>query len=121
MSFVQSDPLAIQILRCADCGQLDAGPRELCPTCHSPKMEPAPVDGSGVLVSWTLVRRPPTRFSADGPYAVAVVDLDCGVRLTGRLAQVPMEETDAPALGARMRVCGGAAGMTLFAPVAASC
>lgn len=106
----------VEILRCAACGQLDAGPRELCPTCHSPRMEPVTVEGDGVLVSWTLVRRPPTRFQADGPYAVAVVDLDCGVRLTGRLADVPMEEADAPALGARMRVCGGGPGMTRFAP-----
>lgn len=114
MSSVSSD---IAILRCAACGQLDAGPRELCPVCHSPDMEPVTVGGDGVLVSWTLVRRPPTRFQADGAYAVAVVDLDCGVRLTGRLADLPMEEAYAPPLGARMRVCGGSQGMTLFAPV----
>ncbi|MFG1343493.1 OB-fold domain-containing protein [Xanthobacter autotrophicus DSM 431] len=81
-------------------------------------MEPATVAGDGVLVSWTLVRRPPTRFQADGPYAVAVVDLDCGVRLTGRLARTPETEADAPPLGARMRFCGGRTGMAMFAPEA---
>ncbi|WP_024280150.1 OB-fold domain-containing protein [Xanthobacter sp. 126] len=116
MSSVLSASPAIEILRCADCGQLDPGPRELCASCYSPRMEPVTVDGDGVLVSWALVRRPPTRFQADGPYAVAVVDLDCGVRLTGRLASVPFEEAEAPPLGARMRVCGGTAGMALFAP-----
>lgn len=116
MSSVLSAPPAVEILRCAACGQLDPGPRELCPSCHSPRMEPVTVAGEGGLVSWTLVRRPPTRFQADGPYAVAVVDLDCGVRLTGRLASVPLDEAGAPPLGARMRVCGGTAGMALFAP-----
>ena len=36
-------------------------------------------------MSWTIVRRPPTRFRQHGPYCVAVVDLDAGVRLTARL------------------------------------
>ncbi|MFG1301432.1 OB-fold domain-containing protein [Xanthobacter sp. V3C-3] len=112
-------PHDIEILRCAACGQLDPGPRELCPACHSPRMEAVTVPGDGLLVSWTLVRRPPTRFQADGPYAVAVVDLDCGVRLTGRLAATPQAEADAPPLGTRMRFCGGSAGMALFAPAAA--
>ena len=35
-----------------------------------------------------LIRRPPTQFRAKGPYTIAVVDLDAGVRLTGRLASV---------------------------------
>lgn len=118
MSFPLSASPAIEILRCADCGQLDPGPRELCSSCHSLRMEPVTVEGEGVLVSWTLVRRPPTRFQADGPYAVAVVDLDCGVRLTGRLAHAPIDETHAPPLGIRMRVCGGTAGMALFEPSA---
>lgn len=116
MTLPFSHPPDVEILRCAACGQLDPGPRELCPTCFSPRMEQVAVAGRGVLVSWTLVRRPPSRFQADGPYAVAVVDLDCGVRLTGRLAEVPNDEAGAPALGARMRLSGGTAGMALFAP-----
>lgn len=112
---MSSASLPVAILRCASCGQFDAGPRELCPACHSPDMKPVTVEGDGALVSWTLVRRPPTRFQADGPYAVAVVDLDCGVRLTGRLVHVPLDDADAPPLGARMRVCD-TAGITQFAP-----
>ena len=42
--------------------------------------------GTGRLLSWTTVRRPPSAFREDGPYSVAVVDLDVGVRVTGRLA-----------------------------------
>ncbi len=49
-------------------------------------MEACSVPGHGKLVSWTVIRRPPTRFRANGPYTIAVVDLDAGVRLTGRLA-----------------------------------
>ena len=51
-------------------------------------MEACSVPGHGKLVSWTIIRWPPTRFRATGPYTIAVVDLDAGVRLTGRLASV---------------------------------
>lgn len=114
MSLPLSAPPDVEILRCAACGQLDPGPRELCPSCYSPRMETVAVAGRGTLVSWTHVRRPPSRFQADGPYAVAVVDLDCGVRLTGRLAEVPRDEADAPPLGASMRLSGVMAGAPLF-------
>ncbi|QRG09330.1 OB-fold domain-containing protein [Xanthobacter dioxanivorans] len=116
MSSNASPPPAVEILRCADCGRFDPGPRELCPACHSSNMVPCAVSGDGVLVSWTLVRRPPTRFKSHGPYAVAVVDLDCGVRFTGRLAEVPQDEADAPRLGGRMRFAGGTDGIAFFAP-----
>lgn len=75
----------VAILRCAACGALDPGPRALCPRCQRP-LEPASVPATGTLVSWTMIRRPPASFKADGAYAVAVVRLDAGVQVTGRLA-----------------------------------
>lgn len=78
-----SSPL--RILRCAACGALDAGPREICPICAGTDLEPHDVEGAGTLVSWTIIRRPPSRFRHDGAYCVAVVDLDANVRMTVRL------------------------------------
>jgi uncharacterized OB-fold protein len=77
---------AISVLRCKACGALDPGPREFCSTCGEAQMETCSVPGRGKLVSWTVIRRPPTRFRAKGPYTIAIVDLDAGVRLTGQLA-----------------------------------
>jgi hypothetical protein len=51
-------------------------------------MQHCSVSGSGKLVSWTVIRRPPTKFRAKGPYTIAIVDLDAGVRLTGRLTTI---------------------------------
>ena len=42
--------------------------------------------GVGRLSTWTTIRRAPTRFRDDAPYEIAVVDLDAGPRVTGRLA-----------------------------------
>jgi uncharacterized OB-fold protein len=112
-------PPAVTVQRCVVCGRLDPGPRELCPVCQCPALESYEVPGEGVLLSWTVVRRPPNRFKAHGAYAVAVVDLDCGVRITGRLPPLPgsADETlDAPALGTRMRVAGTVEGAAIFEP-----
>lgn len=83
--------MTVSVLRCGNCGAFDPGPRELCPVCHSADLEPAEVEGRGSLVSFTVIRRPPTRFQEDGAYAVAVVDLDAGPRITGRLPGIESE------------------------------
>ena len=75
----------VSVLRCPACGKLDPGPRDLCPTCFA-KLEPQTVPGAGALVSWTMIRRPPAAFRAEGAYAVALVKLDAGCQVTGRLA-----------------------------------
>lgn len=77
--------LELAVLRCGNCGTLDPGPRELCPKCHRRALRPHAVPGRGRLVSWTVIRRPPAELAQDGAYAVAVVALDAGVTVTGRL------------------------------------
>ena len=77
----------VTILECGGCGSRDAGPRTLCPSCHAAAMAPVEVPGDGSLVTWTLIRRPPASFREDGQYAVALVKLDAGVQVTGRLAE----------------------------------
>ena len=76
----------ITIVRCTACGALDPTPRGVCRACLSDALERVAVPGTGSLAAATLIRRPPKGVNADGPYAVAVVDLDAGVRVVGRLA-----------------------------------
>lgn len=93
---------SVSVLRCTTCGALDPGPRDLCARCHTATLVPQDVSGDGELVSWTMIRRPPAAFKADGAYAVAIVKLDAGVQVTGRLA-APQQE---PAPGSRVRAVG---------------
>jgi uncharacterized OB-fold protein len=78
-------------------------------------METFIVPGRGKLVSWTVIRRPPSRFRAQGPYTIAIVDLDAGVRLTGRLPRV----TDSLRLGAVVDFTGMHDSIYLFEESAA--
>ncbi len=75
----------VSVLRCTTCGRLDPGPRELCTSCQAGPLDAAEVPATGILVSWTMIRRPPTAFRDEGEYAVAVVALNAGVQITGRL------------------------------------
>lgn len=76
----------VGILRCTGCGTLDAGPRLLCPNCHAAALAPEQTRGLGRLLSWTVIRRPAARFREMAPIGIAIVALDAGVTVTGRLA-----------------------------------
>lgn len=80
------DPVPISVLRCSACDTLDAGPRLLCPNCHKSALVPEAASGLGSLLSWTVIRRPAARFRDIAPIGIAIVALDAGVTVTGRLA-----------------------------------
>ncbi len=98
MSEVATTIPEVEVLRCSACGTLDSGPRELCPNCASDALVPHRVPGRGTLVSWTVIRRPPAKFKAEGAFAVAVVDLEAGVRVTARLREGEECEPGAPVI-----------------------
>lgn len=80
---------AIQLQRCSGCGRFVYYPRALCPGCLSDDLVWTPVSGRGVLHAFTIPHRHPNRaFSADGPYVVALVDLEEGVRVMSNLIGV---------------------------------
>lgn len=87
--------MKVPVLRCAACGAIDPGPRTVCPCCLSDRLEASEVSGEGRLVSWTMIRRAPSRFRAEQPYAVCLVELEGGLRVTGRLRGAAEELPDA--------------------------
>src|SRR6185295_19807700 len=100
----------VSVLKWSSCGALDAGPREICPHCHEAALQTHEVAGDGALVTWTMIRRPPAAFRSEGSYAVAVVKLDAGVKVTGRLEN-PEDVND---LGARVTLAGSRDGVAIF-------
>jgi uncharacterized OB-fold protein len=79
-------------IRCGACATLALPPKELCPTCHQRQWEPVPLAGTGVVTSFTVIRIPPRGRAPEAPYAVAVVKLDEGISLLGRVVDIPLEE-----------------------------
>ncbi len=78
-------------IRCGRCGALAMPPKEFCPACQRRQWEPVPLSGTGTVTSFTVIRIPPRGRAAEAPYAVAVVKLDEGVSLLGRVVDIPLD------------------------------
>ncbi len=70
---------------CADCDTRLIPPRTACYGCGGRDLTTAAEPHTGTVVSYTEVRTAPPAFADQVPYTVAVVELDSGAKLTGRL------------------------------------
>jgi uncharacterized OB-fold protein len=88
--------------RCADCGSWQHYPRALCANCWSTALAWSEAAGTGTVWTVTVAHRPGhPAWSADVPYAIAIVELDEGPRLLANVVGCP---PDAAAVGMRVRV-----------------
>lgn len=90
------DALADGVLlgvRCSACDARLVPPRPACYACGSREVELERQPETGAVVSYTEVARPPPEFADLAPFTVAIVELETGARLTGRL-EASYEETE---------------------------
>ena len=80
----------LHILRCNACGTYVHLPRPACRNCQSTDLAPARVSGRGVVHSFTVTHFPLPGF--EPPFAVALIELEEGVRLASNVVDVPPEE-----------------------------
>lgn len=91
----------LRLQRCADCGKVRFPPAAHC-TCSSGEYEWTDVGGGGTIWSWAVVHHPYAPSHVDQiPYTVAMVELDEGPKLIGRLWSSPEAP---PAINARVEV-----------------
>jgi uncharacterized OB-fold protein len=108
----------LKILRCQACGLYIHPYAALCPKCRSSELEPEPVSGRGVVVSFT-VNHQPWFPHVPVPYVIALVELEeqSSIRLVTNLLTVPVESVR---VGMRVEVYFEAHGevfIPLFRPV----
>ncbi len=82
--------------KCRTCGTLTYPTHFYCPKCHGTQFDPVPVQGDGKLLTWTRVYALPLDY-ADLYITLGIVEMDMGVRVTGRL------DIAEPKTGARVR------------------
>lgn len=70
---------------CDDCGTVLLPPRPACYACGSRDVYVEEQPRTGEVVSYTAVHTPPPAFAEEAPYTVAIVELDSGGQLTGRV------------------------------------
>ena len=86
----------VDAAKCKSCGKVSYPMHFYCPACGATKFEPVPVEGEGKLLTWTRVYTLPLDYS-DLYITLGIVELDMGVRATGRL------DIAEPEIGARVR------------------
>ncbi len=88
----------LQGRHCAECGKLSVEGSRPCPFCGSLAGSIVALSGRGRLLSWTTIRVAPARYAAEAPYAVGLLELEEGLRLTARLEADPEKLTPGQAL-----------------------
>jgi uncharacterized OB-fold protein len=78
--------------KCKKCGQVYFPPRIVCPECKSRQFETIKLNPEGKLLTYTIIRVASDKFSIQAPYAVGIVELNDGVKLTTQIADVDYEK-----------------------------
>ena len=75
------------IQRCAQCGTHRFPPGPFCPACQSRESQWIEASGRGRVFSWIVVEHPIPAdvYRGDVPYAVALIDLEEGVRMASNI------------------------------------
>jgi len=78
--------------KCLKCGKIHLPPRPLCSECFSKDFEWSEIPTSGKLLTYTIIHIAPTQFQSMAPYAMGIVQLEDGLKLSGMIREVSLEE-----------------------------
>ena len=80
------------IQRCRQCGTCRFPARQLCSRCLGGEADWVPASGRGVVFSFGVVHQVyHPAFTAEVQYAVVVIELEEGVRMTANLLDCPLD------------------------------
>ena len=86
--------------KCAKCGKTYFPPRVVC-ACGAREFENVTLNDEGTLITFTVIRVPPSQFIDEAPYVVGVVELSDGVRLTAQVVDCDFEKLE---IGQKVKV-----------------
>ncbi len=86
---------------CAKCGKVFFPPRTVCSSCWGREFKKTTLPLEGVVETFTVIRVAPSGFADEAPYAVGIVKLPNGVKVTGQIVDCKPE---AIAIGDRVRL-----------------
>jgi uncharacterized OB-fold protein len=87
--------------RCSGCGQVFFPPRTVCRRCRGREFEKTTLEKEGALETFTIIRVAPSGFVDQAPYAVGIVALPGGIKVTAQIVDCDPEEL---AIGDRVRL-----------------
>ncbi|MFQ6110734.1 MAG: Zn-ribbon domain-containing OB-fold protein [Nitrospinota bacterium] len=79
--------LTVAGFKCSQCGYTTIQRKFLCPACGNSDFNPMELAGRGTLYSFTRVHVGTELFKDKTPYLLAIVELEGGPRVTGRVLE----------------------------------
>jgi uncharacterized protein len=78
--------------KCQSCGEVYFPPRLICAKCKARNFATVTLNDEGTIISYTVIRMGSSQFEDLTPYAVGIVELDGGVRITSQIADCEFEK-----------------------------
>ncbi len=81
--------------KCTTCGKVFFPNRIICPDCRRKgHIESIKFSGKGKIHTYSIIRSPSDDFKTIAPYAVAIVELDEGAKLTAQLVDCDVDDIE---------------------------
>ncbi|MBU8878729.1 OB-fold domain-containing protein [Bacillus sp. FJAT-29790] len=77
----------IQVYECAQCEKKFVQRKWICPNCQHTEFQLKKIKGEGKVFSHTTIHVSSNEFSHLTPYTIALIELQEGLRLTGRVTE----------------------------------
>lgn len=81
--------------QCGICNKVYFPPRETCPYCRRKsmgRMKDLKLSGKGKVETYTIIHEAPENFEGQAPYAMAIIKLDEGPKLTAQIVDCKLED-----------------------------
>jgi hypothetical protein len=75
----------MEAAKCSGCGYIAFPPRLICPKCKGRAFESVRLPKEGKILTYTVIHIPATPFKDEAPFAIAVVELEGGARITSQV------------------------------------
>ena len=79
--------------KCTTCGQVYFPQRVICPECRRRgNIEDIQFSGKGKIFTYSVIRTPTSEFKKIAPYAVAIIELEEGAKVTAQIVDTDVDD-----------------------------
>jgi len=77
---------------CKNCNHAFVPARKVCPVCGSTDLEHTAMPRTGTLITYSIIHTAPRGYIKQAPYAIGVIELDNGARVTAQITDCDFDE-----------------------------
>ena len=89
--------------KCKNCGHLMIPLKPVCSNCGSFDTEELETKGEGIIKSFTIIHLAPEKYKDKAPYIIALIQLDEGKTIMGRLIKFDPNKPEDIVVGTKVK------------------